>query len=78
VSYGCCVSLLLVSKLGAALVEFVQWEFRNSPTRHLLDLRDLLLIDCTILLRSYPSVDDEHSMLSYSVSSYAMELRPID
>ena len=47
VSYGCCVSLLLVSKLGTALVEFVQWEFRNSPTRHLLDLRDLLLIDCT-------------------------------
>ena len=28
---GCCVTLYLVSNIGAALVEFVLWEFRNSP-----------------------------------------------
>ena len=50
VNFDCCVSLFLVSKLGAALVEFVQWEFRKSilNTTYSVDLRDLSLIDCTV------------------------------
>ena len=47
----------LVSKLGAALVEFVcSEEFRKNDTRHSLDLRDLLLIDCAVRILLAPIV----------------------
>ena len=68
--------LILSGDLECLLLSLCNGGSIRIDTQHSLDLRDLLLIDCT-MLRSCHSVD-EHSMLSYLVSSCAMELRPID
>jgi len=65
VSYGCCVSLLLVSDLAVPLVEdVVQWRIdsnRHSTLTLLVDLRDLVN---QLLYELGRIAVDEHSLLS--------------
>ena len=72
-STAAVVPSYLVRRLGVPVVEFVQWSFTLTRSSRSL-VNQLCGSNASVASLSMMS----NSVLSCSVSSYAMELRPID